>query len=115
MEMRPSRYCMNVLSVLDDLGVDVLILCIQFELLLSQHVAVATHGAKVASVHGQQHHGPGEDAVTHISQTLGAQHGELAKMKRNRSSSEDLLYLRMFNSRWVRTGPGRFWHETRLD
>lgn len=60
-------------SVLEDFRM--LVFCCQFQLLLSLHVAVPSHGAQVAAIHRQQHHGRREGSVADVGQALSRNHG----------------------------------------
>lgn len=64
----------SIWSVLEDFGI--LVFCCQFQFLLLLHVAVASHGAQVASIHRQQHHGGRKGSVANVSQALSSYHGE---------------------------------------
>lgn len=60
-------------SVLQDFRI--LVFCCQFQFLLSLQVAIASHGAQVATVHRQQHHGRRKGSVADVSQALSGDHG----------------------------------------
>ena len=67
---KPER---SIGSVLEDFRK--LVFCCQLQFLLFLHVAIASHGAQVSTVHRQQHHGRRKASVADVCQALSGDHG----------------------------------------